>query len=429
MIIGMFALFLTFAVYGMFTFDLSIQEMKKLLSSRNEGFAFNMMQDLDRFIDKRINDFKLLAKDDLVQKTVKDSNQEFRGLHDIESYVKSRESEIEDSNQPVPFIDSSLNIELSQDLLDTIQFYRAEYNYDVVKEIFVTNEYGANIALGYGTTDYRQEDEEWWQSAKNTGISLGKLTFDERYDAYVVPVGIRIDDDNGNFIGIMRVLITLDDLIHDFGNDADIITIPGREVYLLDEQRRVIFHNGIQESIDSKPVSYAKELENKTDVGTIEIGQNRDVTIISFAKSTGYRTFEGFDWIIVVYQSDNALVGEFENLRDSILIVSFIGMIASIVIGLVIAFIISEPLRRLSLMAKAISVGKFGGHVKKSKIDEINVIGDSFNQMTDSLKKLIETEKDLAYIDKLTDEIQSLRFELAQTRSEYYNLLYSKYTK
>lgn len=397
MIFGMFALFLIFAVYGMITFDLSIQEMKKLLSTRNEGFAFNMMQDLDKSIDKRIEDFRGITKERLVQRTVIESNEDFRSLHDVEAFVKAKEADIEKFDEPTPFLEDGLNMELSQDLLNTIQFYRDEYNYDVVKEIFVTNEFGANVALGYGTTDYRQDDEEWWQITKNSGIYLGELRYSQQYDSFVLPVGLRIDDNEGNFIGVMRILITLEDLIHEFVNDVEIITVPGREVILLDSEKRIIYHNGIQDFESVGTEIFVTQFENDTDVGTIEIpnslGQSN---MLSFAKSTGYRTFEGFGWTVVINQSSSSLVGEFVELRDTILLVSILGMIGSVIIGLVIAFFISQPLRELSLMALSISKGKFNVQVKKTKIDEINVISDSFNQMSDSLKKLIETEKELA---------------------------------
>ena len=44
----MFAIFLMFTLYELLIFDVSLQELKKLLSTRNEGFTFNMMQDLDQ---------------------------------------------------------------------------------------------------------------------------------------------------------------------------------------------------------------------------------------------------------------------------------------------------------------------------------------------------------------------------------------------
>ena len=73
----MFGISLIFTVVGLISFDLSVQELKKLHGSRNEGFAFNMMQNLDKHIEKRISDFEELTKLQIIHNTLIDSNKEF----------------------------------------------------------------------------------------------------------------------------------------------------------------------------------------------------------------------------------------------------------------------------------------------------------------------------------------------------------------
>jgi len=73
LVIGTFVIFLIFGIYGYYSFSISIQEVNKLLSARNEGFAFNMMQDLDEYIDKRIGDFKQITQVQTVQNSLKES--------------------------------------------------------------------------------------------------------------------------------------------------------------------------------------------------------------------------------------------------------------------------------------------------------------------------------------------------------------------
>jgi signal transduction histidine kinase len=65
-------------------------------------------------------------------------------------------------------------------------------------------------------------------------------------------------------------------------------------------------------------------------------------------------------------------------------------------IGLILSYFISNPLRLLSKTSKQFSGGNFSANFKGSRITEINMIGNSFNSMGQSLKKLIETEKKLA---------------------------------
>ena len=395
MVFAMFGIFLTFAVYGIITFDLSIQEMEKLLGTRNEVFAFNMMQDLDKYIDKRLNDFKELAKATVVQESLKKSNLEFRKLDNPETLLEQNKTDTDLKSEP--FIQGLADKELTADLIDTIKFYNNEYGYNVVEELFITNEFGANVALGSGTSDYRQDDEEWWQIAKNTDLYISELKYREEYGNYATALGLKIDDEHGNFLGVLRVVLTLDDLIHEFINDADLINLPNRNGVLLDNQGRIIYSHSIQDFTKSQPVAYFDRIIDGKEVGTIELtDEPNDVKIISYSRSTGYKTFAGFDWITVIDQTSSSFIDEFIDLRNSILITSIIGMIGSIVIGVVVSFFITTPLKDLSLLAESISKGKFNVKAKKSRINEMRVIGDSFNDMTESLQKLIETEKKLA---------------------------------
>lgn len=397
MVFAMFGIFLTFAVYGVITFDLSIQEMKKLLGTRNEVFAFNMMQDLDKNIDKRFTDFKELTKEPVVQKAVKESNFEAKKLTQIEMFFDTNSTKSENGERLEPFIQGVSDKELTEDLINIIQFYNNEYGYDVVEELYITNEFGSNVGLGSGTSEFRQDNEEWWQTVKHDGQFMGELTYREEFGNYATELGFRIDDENGNFIGVLKVVLTLDDMIHEFINDAEIISLPNRNGMLLDSQGRIIYFQGIQNFTGSQTVPYFDNLVDEKEVGSIQLtNENDEIKIISFAKSTGYKSFPGFDWIAVVDQSSSSFIDEFVDLRNSILFTSLIGMLSSIIIGIIVAFFITTPLKELSRLAESISKGNFSVKAQKSKINEIKVIEESFNEMSDSLQKLIETEKKLA---------------------------------
>lgn len=391
----MFGISLTFTIVGLVTFDLSVNEIKKLLGSRNEGFAFNMIQGLDKHIENRIFDFQQLSNLNLVHMALINSNEKFEKIQDIRAYLSIKENEIEFIDTD-PFIENVADDVLTEELLQTIEFYHDEYDYDVVEELFVTNAYGANVALGSGTSDYSQSDEEWWEIAKNSGKYMGKIHFDENYDSYSIDFAFRINDINEDFIGVLRVVLTLDDIISNFVEEADIITIPGRSVLLLDDKGNPIYsHDKI--FVSESPIPYFQNLVQGKDVGFFELDDAMDdFRLISYAKSTGYRSFEGFDWIVVVEQDSSSLIQEFIDLRNSILLVSILGMIASVIGGFFISSTVSSPLRRLSKIANSISQGNFDIKIRKSRIDEIATIASSFEEMENNLKKLIETEKQLA---------------------------------
>lgn len=395
LIIGTFGIFLIFGVYGYYSFSISIQEVNKLLTTRNEGFAFNMMQDLDEYIDKRIEDFRQLTKLPIIQESLMKSNQEFLHRQQVQKIMKEQDPLTNIENQP--FISPTVNTELISELTDVIDFYKSEYDYDVISELYITNIYGANVVLDSETSDYRHDDEKWWQEAKAKGTYIGETEYDEKLGNYIITIGLRIDDQNREFLGVLRVSLTLNDLIHEFINDAEILNLQNRSILLINEKGQTVYSNGIQDFRESKAVTYFDLIQSLKDVGTVNISDNPDDPIfISYAKSTGYKQFEGFGWTSIVDQSNSSFTEEFVDLKNSFLVISILGMVSSVMIGLILSYFISNPLRLLSKMAKQFSGGDFDSNFKGSKIMEINMIGNSFNSMGQSLKKLIETEKKLA---------------------------------
>jgi len=390
-IIGTFAVFLLIGVYGYYTFSLSIQEVNKLLAARNEGFAFNMMQDLDEYIDKRIGDFKRLTKLPSIQDSLKLSNLKSSKINNIENTGDKLNSFNDEDNQQ--FLSDS-KVRVTSELRDVVKFYKSEYDYDVISELYVTNAYGANISIDSGVLDYRYDDQTWWQETKTQGVHI---EYDDEKNNNIV-LGLRIDDENGNFLGILRISLTLKDLIHEFVNDAEILELQNRAIVLINDKGKVLYSKDINNFEESQTLPYFDQIVFMNNVGTIDTTKDNveDSKLISYAKSTGYKEFVGLGWIVIVDQANSSITEEFVDLKNSYLVLSILGMIFSVMIGLAFAYVVSNPLRSLSNMAKQFSVGDFNSKFRGSKISEINMIGKSFDLMGDSLKKLIETEKKLA---------------------------------
>ena len=390
----MVGIFLIFALYGMVVFDLSIQEMKKLLSARNEGFTFNMIQDIDQRLENRIAALKVLTEVPEIQDAIIESNLKFQRIQDIKEYLSIKEQEIQ-TIEITPFLKEILDSDLSGELKDKSEFYKDEYGFDVFEELFVTNMYGANVAIGAGYSDYVQSDEEWWQKSKDDGIYYGILEYSDQYETRVIPIGFRITDKDNNFIGVMRVVLSLNDILEDFDDEVELVNNQHRNVLLLDENGKIIYSQATQNSSDVVP--YFSQIVNNRDVGFFELDDIvDDIKLISFAKSTGYKSFEGFGWTVVIEQDSSSFVDEFVDMRNSIIPVFIVGIIFSIVFGLGVTRLVTKPLKELVSTAKSFSKGDFTVSTKKPKVDELQEIQNSFKTMAVSLEKLIETEKQLA---------------------------------
>ena len=374
----MFGLFLIVGINNYLTFELSLGELTNSLGSRNEAQINNIMQDLDKFIEKRIEDFRSLSKVKEIQEALRLSNEEFSSSGVIrESFITTK----------------VLSPQLTSDLKDLIQFYKDEYDYGVIEDLLVLNKYGINIIPVPENKNTLQDEKAWWGIARQKGTFIDKLQYNKNFQRYSIPIAFRISDDDGNFLGVMKVSISVDDILHDFVSDAEVTSLANKNVALLDQDGRTIYSKGFRFDPQSQPVSYFEKMGN--DTGFFVMQQDGELVLASYSKSIGYGSFDGFGWTSVLVQPKSNVINEFLELRESILTISILGMIASIVIGIIFSLILSKPLKEISKMASQISEGNFDVRARKTKIKEIRMIGEAFNKMTISLKKLIQTEKDL----------------------------------
>lgn len=382
----MIVLFVIFAIHGYITFELNLKELKNSIELKNEAQANSIMQNLDKYIKNRMDDANSIAKTNEIQKSINTSNEKFQG---------KMLSPAGNNSQEIPFVSGSDIANLSNDFTNLVDFYKQEYQYDISKQLYVTNQYGELLTLKGDASDVVYNNEDWWQFAKNNGIFFGKIQFDKNSNMYYVPLALKITDSKGNFIGVLKVLFDLDTILHDFEGDATILKDAGKNLVLLDDTGNMIYSEGIKYDPKSKPLKFYEQIKN--DNGFFEItNEIEDPLLVAYSRSIGYGIFVGSDWSVLVEQSQSSISSEFVNARNSILLISAIGIMGSVIVGVFVSISIAKPLLNLSRMAKKLSEGDFSVRAQKNPLYEMGVIGESFNNMAESLKKLVETEIKLA---------------------------------
>jgi hypothetical protein len=158
-----------------------------------------------------LNAFKVvqlqeLVKDPLIVQAVIDSNAKFAAMNDPHQYIV--EKDLEWKNQPKnensPFMDSLAENNISEILKSKSILSTEEFGDVLFPEIFITNEYGANIAMTVRTEDYNQADEPWWTSAENRYVQFRETSWDESAGIFSADIIIRIHDIDGNFVGVLN---------------------------------------------------------------------------------------------------------------------------------------------------------------------------------------------------------------------------------
>ncbi len=145
-----------------------------------------LAQDMARFVEfgisVKIDDLIDYSKTNLVQNTLLKSNREFGEFEDVQGYITQQDVDWQSVPEETitPFMQSLISNELAEDVRKNfVEKINPKTGHSAFAELFVTNQYGTNVAQSGITTDYRQDDEDWWQKAKVNGISIGKAEYDE----------------------------------------------------------------------------------------------------------------------------------------------------------------------------------------------------------------------------------------------------------
>jgi len=196
-----------FVVQAMYSVTVGQDFIQQSVGQSSLLLAEDMAKFIEFGVSIKIGDLIDYSKTDIVQKALLESNQEFDNLSDTQGHIdKQEDAWVSTPDETItPFMQSLISNELAEDVRKNfVEKINPKTGHSVFAELFLTNQYGANIAQSGKTTDYRQDDEDWWQDAKANGISIGKTEYDESAKTDVIPIGIEITDENGNFVGVLK---------------------------------------------------------------------------------------------------------------------------------------------------------------------------------------------------------------------------------
>jgi len=193
-------------------------EMIKVPSQAdNDAIMISNLHTLQAEINAKIEQSRELVGLPQIQQSLADSNVAFAATVNPGEIIKQVDEKWKASDPDVPnsvafnLINNPAS-DVLRSIMDIDQKSESQFKY---VELFVTNLYGANVAQSHKTSDYRQDDEMWWQKAKQNGIFLSEGGFDESSGVYTSDIAIRILDENGNFAGVLKASVNVESIKDD----------------------------------------------------------------------------------------------------------------------------------------------------------------------------------------------------------------------
>ncbi|MFC1782771.1 response regulator [Planctomycetota bacterium] len=435
LILGLLSIVLLMSMIGYLSVDASRKALQKRIRNESVEMAANILGYVDRAIYMRIEQLQAYAQDLSGEPILISSNQEFEKLDNIQEYINKQDQawRAEDAGQTNTFMEDLISNELSAEIRDEFElksFYKERYGYEVFGEVFVTNKYGANAAQTGKTSDYYQADEPWWQEAKENGLYVDAVEYDQSAGIYSIALCTRVDSAEGEFLGVVKAVVNIADVIHivkaaaaeeeEHGQlDFKLLTGDNRNIYCTEEF----------EFLEPLPAELVTLLQKKDDdrhilPSFIILGDKpgEGKVLFTHARSQGYKSYKGLDWSLVIEQKVDQIFVPVVKLRNWILIASLLITVLAIVIGIIIYRSISIPISRLTEAIKEIGKGKLDANIEVNSNDEMGQLAKSFNKMADDLKNTTTS------IDILNREIagrKKSQQELNETKERLQFLLTS----
>ncbi len=123
-----------------------------------------------------------------------------------------------------------------------------------------------------------------------------------------------------------------------------------------------------------------------------DIKQLQELEIIlnhkkTFIQIKPWRDRYGLDWLIVVIVPESDFIGGINDYSNNTLLLCLLALGMSVGLGILTAYWITRPIRKLNDVARAIAQGNLYQTVKPSGVDEIDILAESFNKMAAQLRE------------------------------------------
>ena len=386
---------------GLFSVGYSRELLEENIGEGSLLLSYATMGEVDEAIYKKIEEFQLQVDSHNYefQDLVKKSNQEFDVLgseQEIYDYINEKDMEwiYTPQNETSLLMENLLDNNMSRMLNEIVEFYMEKHSYSMFGEIFVTNKYGVNIGQTGRTSDYYQADEEWWQNGREDRLYIGDVNFDESSDIYSIDIVIGIDDENGDFIGVLKAVWNIEEIIRVLESSRLSETNNQYEsmcCFLLDGRGRLIYSTKefvfLENKSDMLSSFFEHNIEESTYFITSDINFGEGEKLVTHTYSNDLINIWGLDWVLIIIYDTEAIFASIYNLWNTTIFFSIIIIAISLSFGYLISRSISKPIIKLRDISKGIGKGNLDVKIDINSKDEVGELATTFRTMAHDLKK------------------------------------------
>ncbi len=399
---------LVMAVVGLslsvFCVEAGRNALEEAVGAESMEMARHFALSVDRGIYSKMHEMMIISLGVNMRTTLAQSNAEFAAMADPVTYIDLQEEEWSSTplDETTPLMEEIMANNLSKDLRNRLDLhYIREHGIDVYGEVQVSNSYGAVVAMTTRSTDYRQDDEGWWQAAEEDGKYVGGLEMAGTDPMYGIPISVKVTDYDGGFLGVMRAFVGATEVIMEAQFESRVFE--STEVDILTPDMNLVHSTHAFIAYEDKSsTAYAQMIEGESGYFiSEEAGRER---LYSYATSPGYIEYEGSDWTFLMSHDTEEVLASAIYLRSEIMFISVLLLVSFLAVALLLSTSVTVPVLKLKQATQRMAGGHLDERVAIKNRGELGDLAQSFNAMATQLDglyseleaKVLDRTKELA---------------------------------
>lgn len=348
---------------------------------------------IDTYISDRTVDMLNLVNDKSVVQAVLSSNAQFQNMTNPRQYIEGQNATWDYQSGVTTLLVSSIVENSAADRLrGMMNMEKAVFHDDVFGRILVANSYGAAVAASIKPDDYDQFDEPWYVEAKQNGLYVGDVVMDNASGFIGIPISVRINDENGNFVGVAKAVVSVNNVFHVLSNqmqsqktvptEYELFDSKGTILYSTDSDEKPLvssFSNDFMQNIKGQSGNFINPEPNPSDNGNLVV----------YASSNSSKITPTGNWILATEYDPVQILKPVTDLTNFLIITMFTIIPVVCIVVFAVTSKIEKPITFLTSIIRDFSTDNVK-YVEPNGSDEVKELTSSFNSM---IKSLVESEQ------------------------------------
>ncbi|MBM7685687.1 methyl-accepting chemotaxis protein [Defluviitalea raffinosedens] len=307
----------------------------------------------------------------------------------------------------------------TKEKLDLLQ---DEINRSGYKDIVIADTSGISFITSGNSIDIHER--EFFIKALAGESTVSDPIVSKTDGSIIVVFGVPIKEDN-TVIGVL--LANRDG--NELSNFIAEMQYSNQEVFMINNNSTVVAHKdhnlvmemyNIFNDYETNPEleGLYKLAKNMTE-GLIGVGE---YTFNEMTKYMGYYPVEGTNWSLAVTAPKSVVLTKIADLTQSMMIVSVVFILIGIVLTILIAGNITQPIKKITQYLNVISTGDFTGDIPQKileKKDEIGSLANSLDKMQNSMRSMMKAVADeSSIISEMLTTVNNNMYTLNQSIEE-----------